>query len=480
MTSADELEPVEQPVIIVIASDESRAEVTFQGDTQVVTGNIPKETRREALDVVTRHALALGRPVRVNARDSNGEWQLIVTPDGIVHAEGGEAPEHKLPKGPGARRPAGRARTVLRVTGVGVLAVGLLAFAGGVVMWLLPDTVVTPSNGSEDNGSEDPVTLEARPHPPGYGPEADWRIAVDPASRPGVSPDGIRVAYVDREGQLIVAGPDGTQEWSDELPADLADLEDAPQFVRDGDGYGVALVAGDTLWQWPEGGGDPAEYEVPSDTSVSFAGHSALVSNDESAFVPLDGELHEVPVEAPAGPLIADGERVLMAELNNVPWRWVAPDESVTEVEPDTPSGVEAVDQVVTARSNHVIVRWTAESGSEVVIAVHDATDGSVVASHAIAPDELEDAQWIEGDTMAVYGPILANLDDGSTEVVEGLEPLSAAGDTVYGEIGGEPVALGPDGTRVDLEENTARPWGLLDGRAIVFAENHIYALSPQ
>ncbi|WP_148046329.1 hypothetical protein [Halostreptopolyspora alba] len=475
MTSADELEPPQQPVTIVIAPDESRAEVTFQGNTQVVTGGIPKETRREALDAVTRHALALGRPVRVNARDSNGEWQLVVTPDGIVHAEGGEAPEHKLPKGPGAARARGRAHTVLRFTGIGVLTVGLLAVAGGVVMWLLPDTVVTPSNGGED-----PVTLEARPNPPGYGPEADWRIPVDPASRPAVSPDGNRVSYFDREGQLVVAGPDGTPEWSDEPPADIADIEHTPRFVRDGDGYGVALLAGDTLWQWPESGGDPVEYEVPSDTSVSFAGDSVLVSNDESAFVPLDGELREVPVEAPAGPLIADGERVLMAELRDVPWRWVTPDASVTEVEPDTPSGADTVDQVVTARGDHVIVRWSTESDDEVVLAAHDSTDGSVVASHAIAPDEIEDARWIEGDTMAAYGPILVRLDDGSTEVLEGLRPVSAAGDAVYGEIGGEPVAVGPDGARSDLEENTARPWGLLDGRAVVFAEDHIYALSPQ
>ncbi|MBB4932130.1 hypothetical protein F4561_002950 [Lipingzhangella halophila] len=475
MTSADELEPAQHFVTIVISPDESRAEVTFQGNTQVVTGNAPKETRRDALDAVTRHALSLGRPVRVNARDSNGEWQLVVTPDGIVHAEGGEAPEHKLPKGPKAGRPPSRVRTALRVAGIGTLAVGLLAAVGGVVLWLLPDTVVEPSNG---NGSS--VTFDARPNPPGYGPEADWRTPTDPDSGLGVSPEGDRVGYIDREGQLVVAGPDGTAEWSAELPFDIADAEAPPQFVRDGDGYAVALVAEDVLFQWPEGGGDPVEYEVPSETAVSFAGSSALVSNDESAFVPVDGELREVPVEAPAGPLVADGERVLMAELNAVPWTWVAPDESVTEVDPDTPPGGDSVDQVITASTDHVVVRWTAESGDDVVLGVHDSTDGAIVASHATAPDEIDEARWVEGDTMAAYGPVLVNLDDGSTETVDGFEPLSATGDTVYGEIGGDPVAAGPDGEPVDLEENTARPWGLLDGRAVVVADDHLYALSPQ
>ncbi len=464
MTSADALEPAQQPVTIVIAADERRADISFEGDTQVVTGTMPKETRREALDVVTRHALGKGRPLLVNARDANGEWQLVVHPDGVVHA-GGE-------RGPAGGPMQGRTRRAVRVAGIGALVVGLLAVVGGVGIWLLYDTE------GDGGGVDDSVPFEARPAPPGYDTQADWHVPMDPESQPSVSPEGDRVSYVNQDGQLVVAGPDGSREWADELPTDVADIENH-QFVRHGDGYGVAIAAGNVLWQWPEGGGEPVSYEVSSDLAITFAGSSALVGDDENAFVPVDGELQEVPVQAPAGPLVADGDRVLMAELHAVPWTWVTPDESVSEVAPETPPEATAVEEVLTARADHVLVLWSTGS-DDVVLAVHDSDDGSVMASQAVPPDAPDDAQWNDGDTVGAYGPVLFNLANGNTEVVDGFEPVSASGDTVYGERDGGPVALGPDGEAVDLEQETARPWGLLDGRAIVVAESHIYALSPQ
>ena len=63
---------------------------------------------------------------------------------------------------------------------------------------------------------------------------------------------------------------------------------------------------------------------------------------------------------------------------------------------------------------------------------------------------------------------------------MEGFSPVSAAGGTIYGEAGGVPIAVDPGHAPVDLEESTARPWGLLNGHAIVVAEGDIYALSPQ
>ena len=41
-------------------------------------------------------------------------------------------------------------------------------------------------------------------------------------------------------------------------------------------------------------------------------------------------------------------------------------------------------------------------------------------------------------------------------------------------------MAVGADGEPVDLPDNTARPWGVLGGRAIVAAADGLYALLPE
>ncbi|WP_046469592.1 hypothetical protein [Allosalinactinospora lopnorensis] len=466
-------EPLRQPVTIVISADETRAEITIEGGTQIVTGRAPKETRRDALDVATRYALRMGRPVRVHARDANGEWRLVVTPGGVVRAESEEAPAAR----PGKRTSGtGRGRKAARVAVGGVLAVAIVAGIGVAALRFWPDTTVTPGDGADPA-----ATLDTRSAPPGYGPEAAWRLPMEPGSHPAVSPDSDRLGYIDPDGRLVVAGPDGAPEWSDDLPFPVEDIDGPPQFVRDGGDYGVALVTSDgTLWQWPaDGEGAPEEYDVPGGLSVTFAGSSALVANDERAFVPVDGELEPVAMEGEAGPLIADGERVLTAELRAAPWIWATPEGETSEVEPDTPPKADDIDEILTARTDYVIVRWNAQKGDGAVLAVHDSVDGSVVASTALDPDELDGARWIQGETAAAYGPVLVDLEDGTAETVEGFAPVSAAGGTIYGEVGGVPVAAGPGQDPVDLDEDAARPWGLLNGHAIVVADGHLYALSP-
>ncbi|XKK40168.1 hypothetical protein HFP72_05300 [Nocardiopsis sp. ARC36] len=78
--------------VIVIAPDEHSAEIVIEGQRQVVTGRAPKETRRAALDVATGYAARIGQPVLVDARDANGVWRLVATPDGVVQAAEPPAP----------------------------------------------------------------------------------------------------------------------------------------------------------------------------------------------------------------------------------------------------------------------------------------------------------------------------------------------------------------------------------------------------
>src|SRR5690606_22325249 len=79
--------------VIVIAPDERSAEIVIEGHRQVVTGLAPKDTRRAALDVATGYAARIGQPVLVDARDANGYWRLVATPDGVVQAAEQSVPD---------------------------------------------------------------------------------------------------------------------------------------------------------------------------------------------------------------------------------------------------------------------------------------------------------------------------------------------------------------------------------------------------
>lgn len=149
-------------VVIVIAHDECSAEITIEGRTQVVTGAIPKETRRAALDAATAYAAHLGRSVLVNARDANGAWQLIISPTGVVRAAGGSEAELVVRPDTQGR---GRGRKIaLALTG-GALAV--LAAVGVGAVWVVrgSDVTGTEVNGGDIEGSG--IRLETRPRRPG-------------------------------------------------------------------------------------------------------------------------------------------------------------------------------------------------------------------------------------------------------------------------------------------------------------------------
>ncbi|WP_067968788.1 hypothetical protein [Nocardiopsis trehalosi] len=466
--------PHRSPVILVVAPDERSAEVTIEGRTRVVTGATPKETRRAALDVAAGYAAHLGTSVLINSRDANGAWQLIISPTGVVRAAGGTEVELTAGRGAKAGRPR-RGRRVLMAAAGGTLAVAAVAGGGVVAVRMLPDITATRVDSAEDPA----VTLEGRSAPPGFTTQAAWRLPTLPGTRPGVAPDGGAAAYVDPEERLTVVGPDGAELWSAELPLPAGDIEGAPTFVSDGDAYGLAVTGSGRLWLWPPSGGAPDEFTLPEGSRVTFAGASALVLGDGRALVPDDGGLRPIAMPSGYGAMLADPGRVLTA-VQDGPWRWVGLDGETTEVEPEPPDGAGDLAEVLTARSRYVIVRWVAEEGDQALLAVHDSGDGSVVARTLVDPASLADARWLEGGSVAAYGPVVVDLDNGRATALEGFVPTSAAGDRVYGEAAGVPVAVGADAEPTDLPADVVRPWGLLDGRAVVIADGDLYALTPQ
>ncbi|GAB3204769.1 hypothetical protein ACQEU5_03270 [Marinactinospora thermotolerans] len=455
-------------VILVVSADELSAEVTVAGQSHVVTGRDPKETRRAALAIATGYAARTGRTVLIDARDAYRSWRLTATPTGVVRAA--DAPGAPRPVRPRPRN----GRKIALVAAGGAVAVALLAGAGFTVVQLLSGPAEVTAQEEAER-----IVFDSRPVPPGFTDQAAWRLPMAEGTSPAVAPDGSAAALFGPDDRLTVLGPDGTPAWSSDAPVPLDAIDQPLRFIADGDVFRIAFVADGALWIWPAEGGEPERVDLPDEATVTFAGTSPLIADGDRGLVVSGGRA--TPVELPEGmsALLADRDRVLAASVDG-PWAWVAPGEDPREVSPAKPDGARELDAVVTASERHVIVRWTTADDARVLLAVHDAGDGAVVAAAEVAPDDLAEARWEESDDLAAYGPVLVEPSKGTARIVPGFTPLTSAGDTLYGEVDGAPVALGHDGEPVELEEDTARPWGLLDGHAVVAGAGALYALAPE
>ncbi|MDA0567220.1 hypothetical protein LG943_23290 [Streptomonospora sp. S1-112] len=474
MTEAADAHPHRSPVVLVVAADERSAEVTIERQTRVVSGTTPKETRNAALDLVADYAAHLGRSVLVNARDVNGAWQLIVSPTGVVRAAGGR--EVALMADRPRRR--GRAGRIAAVAAGGVVVLAVLGGGGFAAVRYLPGALADdPAAGPE----QPTVTLQARQAPPGFTEQAQWRLPMRDGTQPDVSPAGDRAALVDVDGRLRVVGPGGQTAWSADLPLPADEMSGPPRFVTvDGD-QGVAVVGPDRLWVWPSGGGEPRAYELPEGAEVTFAGAGPLVMAEGRPSIPSGAELAPVTKPEGSGALLSDGGRVLTAVVRG-PWVWVAPDGTREEVRPRTPEGAGDLAEVLTAGGDTLVTSWRVPGAEDRrVLALHDAADGTVRAAAEVpAQAAADDAPWTHGEAVAVYGPVVFDLATGTGAVLEGFASASAAGEVAFGELDGAQVAVTAGADPIELEGDVARPWGLLDGRAVVVAGGDLYALLPE
>ncbi|QBI54678.1 PQQ-binding-like beta-propeller repeat protein [Streptomonospora litoralis] len=470
MTEANGAAHHSSPVVLVVSADERSAEVTIERHTRTVFGDTPKQTRNAALDLAADYAAHLGHSVLVNARDANGAWQLIVSPTGVVRAAGGT----EVALMARSTRPKRARRVVLAAVG-GVLTLAVVA--GGAVAavryvpGMIPEQRPTPEQPA--------VTLDARKAPPGFTRQAAWRLPMHEQAQPDVASDGNRLAYVDPGGRLRVVGRDGEPLWTADLPLSADEVVGAPRFVRVGGRKAVAVVGGAALWLWPPDGGDPQKTALPEGAEVSYAGGGPLVIADGRASIPADGGLASVQKPGGTGALLSDGERVLTAVVRG-PWIWVAPDGSRQSVQPQAPEGADALREIYTAGGGYVVASWSMPSGDRVVLALHDWSDGSVVAAAETTAEGLDDAGWAYSADVAGYGPLVADTQAGRAKTAEGFDTVSAAGDTVFGEVGGAAVAATAGAEPIELEGDVARPWGLLGERAVVVSDDDLFALVPE
>ncbi|GAB3491226.1 hypothetical protein GCM10027440_40110 [Nocardiopsis coralliicola] len=461
-------------VVVVIAPDERSAEITIEGRTSVIQGETARQVRSGAIDAAASYAAHLGRSVLVNATDANGSWQLSVSPSGVVQTVGGDDSELT-----GARQSgSGKGRRILLGTAAGVLVLTVLGGAG-YYGW----TLLAPGGGEPGSDGGGPAPFTERPVPPGFAAEAAWSHPMAQGSDPAVAPDGSAAAFLDPDDRLTVIGPDGTEQWSEALPAPAGDLVVPPYFIADpagGEGYAIALASAETLWTYSADGGEPVATEIADGARVSYAGRAPMVEDGGDVFVPDgSGDLVEVaPSERGYGAMLYDGERVLTAVVDG-PWIWESPGGGAPEeVAPEVPQGAGDMAELLTARAEHVVVLWEA-GGGDSVVAVHDAADGAVLAQAAADEDDLAEARWVYGDTVAAYGPIVFDLEEGGGTDT-GMAPVSASGGQVYGELDGGEVVVDASGETQEIAEGTAKPWGLLDGHAVVVAGGTAYGLTPE
>lgn len=469
--------------VIVIAPDERSAEIVVEGHRQVVTGHAPKETRRAALDVATGYAARIGQPVLVDARDANGVWRLIATPDGVVQAAEPPAPE-PAPAPAAPAHPANPARSAgpgrkraLVIVGAAVLALVLLVGAGAIVVRFLPGSEAGPA----DRTTADVTTLN-HPAPPHFAETVEFSEALATGSEPAVSRDGDLLAYVDPDNRLNLFDADGSRLWAVDLPMGSGELLGAPRFVVYGAEPAIVAETAGTLWFWPTAGGDPVEVALPEDASAQYVGSSVLVRTEEEAFVPVGDALEPVEIPGSAAPMLAEGENVLAAVLSG-PWTWVGPESEPVEVNPERPEEAGEMESVVTALRDYVIVRWEPRQGDDTILAFHDSEDGAVVGAAAVDPALLEDVRHRSGPVgtdLVAYGPLVLDPATGESAVVPGFTPEIAVGPRVFGRIDGALVAVDSSGEPVEAADGSVQPHGLLGERAVVVHDDHLYAIPPE
>ncbi|MDE3723195.1 hypothetical protein PWG71_17520 [Nocardiopsis sp. N85] len=461
--------------VIAIAPDERSAEILIEGQRQVVTGSVPKETRRAALDVATGYAARIGQPVLIDARDSNGYWNLVATPDGVVQAADRlpASPAPAAPRPPTATGPERGKRRGPVIAGAVVLALVLLGGAGVATWRMIPGTEPAPR----------PTAVEAQvlghPAPPGYADNVEFSEELATAGQPGVSRDGELMAFMGPDERLNLFDASGTRLWSAALPAASAEFLGPPRFVEYDGEEAVVMETTGTLWFWPVAGGAHTSLSLPEDASTQYVGFSALVRSGDDALVPVGDEL--VPVDVPDGsaPMLAEGTDVLMA-VRTGPWTWTDPDGEVTEVTARRPEDAGEMDSVVTALREYVIIRWNPLRGDGAILAFHDSRDGSVIGTAEIDPADLEGVRHRSGPIgteVVSYGPVVMDPESGATAVVPGFEPQIAVGTDVFGQLDGASVAVDATGEVQESDPASTQPVGLLGGNAIVVHEDHLYAI---
>ncbi|WP_422117715.1 hypothetical protein [Brachybacterium sp. UNK5269] len=120
MTSAPT--PSTWPHVAATLNPDGTAHVTISGSTTPVRGSSIEDARGQVLARITATAAKLGRPVRAEVTDPDGQWMLIVHPNGTVEEDPTTPRKRSRSARPAAPAPAAVAPSPLAPTPAGAIA----------------------------------------------------------------------------------------------------------------------------------------------------------------------------------------------------------------------------------------------------------------------------------------------------------------------------------------------------------------------
>lgn len=490
-----------------------RADLTTQPPSLANRGDMldlnPARPHENAMDAAIDTARHLGRPVRITVtHPPMRKTKHIVTPDGdVIDLDTGAASSTpKTATATASSRPSKLPLPNLpKPMLIGMAALLALVLVGGVLF-----TVMSITSG-KDKQAEVPQgpgpaapagELYAVPPPPGFSPHAAWQVPVgedtvidvnDAGSVAAITPND-RSINADASANedlvpryLTFLNADGQAEWSSPLP-DESKPDVGPAFSRIDGTDVIAGVWNNTLAYWPLNGAEPTLLELPTASKVHFTGTSPLITDGkEQAATVAGGKIANISVPHLTTPMSADEGGITSAEATGT-WWISAPKATPTPVAPEIPKGTSSVANVVRIVDDRVIVLWNTppedknrDVGKNVVVAVHDRNDGSVIAAKSIDGAKIKAGDDVVASPNAIgFGPLIFRFgaDDAAVEEVPDFSPLAITATAAYGDRGRDLVTH--TGETKPLAANTALPWAASQTRLIVASNSTIYALDPE
>lgn len=459
------------PKVTIRLYDDHNAEVKIAGRSHPVNNSDP---RQAAIGLVSERAAQLGRAVKATAVESDGaSWPLVIHPDGRVEAIDADT---------GRKGGGGGSKPIWPIIVAAAVACALIA---GTAVYLLafsgdgtPKPTASPKLPELPAPSIGPDQFVARPVPPGWSKNASWTVDIAPNTTPVVSPDGSEIAVLTPDEKLAVLDGNGKVIYQDRVPKQFPN----PVYTVIDSQHVLAAATDDTLYYWPGDGAQSKEVELPNSAEVQFFGTSPLIelANGAGAAVVSGGEAKTVPEQPRSSTiLLAEGDRALSARYGG-PLYWSQPGKERQQLDPKPPSGVKDIDRVVAASPGLALVLWKTKNPEVDLPAVHSTANGAVVAKCPATRADLAAAwQWVPdtGRKVAAWGECLINFSKGTVSDQPNFIPQSITGTTIYGAANGVPIAITPGGKPVQLPPNTARPWGIVGGHAIVVHDSVVFAL---
>ena len=491
-----------------------RADLTTEPPTLANRGDMtdldPARPTQAAMDAAIDTARSLGRPVRITVtHPPMRKTKHIVTPDGetVDLATGATSSSPKST----TKSPASSSSPKLNLPNlpkpllIGGAALLALVLVGGVLF-----TVMSISAGKDEQAEEPhgpgPAApageLYAVPPPPGFSPHAAWQLPVsedtvidvsDAGNVASITPNdrsitGDATAHEDLVPRyLTLLNADGQAEWSAPLPEE-SKPDTGPAFTRIDGTDVIAGVWNNVLVYWPLNGGEPTQLELPRSSKAHFTGNAPLITDGkEQAATVIGGKIANVTIPHLTTPMSANDDGITSAEATGT-WWTSAPNSAPTPVAPEIPEGAASVANVVRIVDDRVIILWNTPSkdknrdvGKNVIAAVHDRNDGTVMAAKSIDGAKIKAGDDIVASPTAIaFGPLIYRFDADkpTVEEVTDFSPLTITDTAAYGDRGRDLVTHAQE--TKPLAANTALPWATSQGRIIVASNSTVYALDPE